>query len=350
MAFATARPDAPIAPGTARLVPGDAAVTVHRGSLTAAEDAPLRSGDSLTVESGIAIIETAKGRLFARPGTALTFDGLIPRITKGDLLIDGKKLTIATEAAKVFVDGLGRVRQGLSTEASVYNGTAKVNTVADTLKVPALRRVVVAGTGAATLDATLPLVLSNTDSWDRRFMGPALELDSALTSRSRGLTMQFADASEMLRDQVISQAAGYEDLTVLAAHHAVGEVVVAAELARATKETAVFATSLAERAEGASWGLIAYAQGVRELPDTLPGIYETAVPVVTQVPVVTTTTVPVPTQNKNIRIPQPTTPPAPVDPDLPSTTPTTQAAPVVVNPLGPVVSGLGSILNGLLGG
>ena len=149
---------------------------------------------------------------------------------------------------------------------------------------------------------------------------------------------------------MLTAAAGLNDLTVLA-QQPVGEVVVAAELARATKTAGVLASSLAQRAEGASWGLIAYASGIRNIPEEIPGIYASAVPVVQATPAAnlpTVVTTPVP--GTKYLIPQPTTPPAPVDPNLPTTTTTAPPAePVVVNPLGGLLGGVGGLLSGLLG-
>lgn len=353
VAFATTRSDPPLDPGTARLVPGGAAVTVHRGSFTAAADAPLRSGDSLTVTRGIAILQTSAGRLLAREGATIAFDDASARLVRGDVLVDAVKFSLATQVANVVVDGVARVRQALSLEVGVYKGAATVSTAIDSLRVPALRRVGVAGALGVATAHTMPLVLDPNDSWDRRLMGTALELDSVLSSRSRGLTAQTAGASEKVRDQILSVASGWSDVSALS-DQPVGEVVVAAELQKAARlSNFAMRSALALRAEGASWGLVAVSQGVKVLPAALPGIDEAAVPAVHAVSTlsdpVTTTFTPPAAGFGGSQEPVDQVPVAGRITVAPAAEPGEQPALVVSDPLGPLVSTVGSILSGLLG-
>ncbi|MBA2609085.1 MAG: hypothetical protein H0U92_09115 [Actinobacteria bacterium] len=356
VAYATTRPDTSLAPGTARLVPGDAAVTVHRVSPTAAADAPLRSGDVLTVTRGIAIVQTAAGRLFARPGTTIAFDGTSPRIRRGDVLINATKpFELVTQTAEITVRGVARVHQALSLEVGQYKGSSAVETKAQSFTVPALRRAVIAGLTGSTLGSTTPLSLNPTDSWDRRLMGVALELDAALSSRSRGLTLQVANATVEVRDQVLSAVHQWTDLTVLAPELPVGESIVAAELARAGQLShAALRDVLALRAEGASWGLVAVAHGIKTIPAEIPSINATVVPIVSNLapPLIDPNTVILPPQPYKVPV-KPVTPAAPPTTQkevvTPPTAPVQDSAPVVADPLGPVVKGVSSILSGLLG-
>jgi len=356
VAYATTRPAAPLTPGTARLVPGDAAVTVNRVSPTAAADAPLRSGDALTVTRGVAILQTATGRLFARPGTTITFGGTSPRLKRGEVLIDSlggsKAFSIVTQAGRVAVDGVARIHQGLSLEVGVYDGLAKIKTASASLTVPSLRRAVIAGVAGSTMDSTTPLQLDATDSWDRRLMGVALELDAVLNSRSRGLTLQVAGAPADVREKVLSATGQWSDLTVLAPELAVGEAVVAAELARAARLRPGGAdNALKMRSEGASWGLIAVSQGLKTIPAEIPGIDEAVVPVVNRLvaPVVDLEdSVIVTPPPQKVRVPESMPPVIDGKPVVTTPPPVEESEPVVVNPLGPLVKGLGSILSGLL--
>ena len=358
VAFATTRPPAALTPGTARLVPGDSAVTVHRGSPTSAADAPLRSGDALTVERGVAIVQTSTGTISARPGTTITFDDASPRITHGDALIQGHAMAIAAAAADVVVDGVTRLHQGLSLDVGVYRGVATVKTIADSVTVSALRRAVVAGLGGAATTSQSPLPLDPTDTWDRSLMGDALELDAALNARSRGLTMQVANAPGAVRERVLAIAAsGWSDLSPLSTDEPVGEVVVAAELAKAAKlpGTAVN-DALHARADGASWGLIAIAHGVRSVPARLAAIDDDVVPAVAAVVKVSAIPV-IPVQSSPADAPAtPTNSKAVIPPALPElptgdpvTPPVTDGPLLPDNPVQGLVDAVGGVLHGLLG-
>ena len=265
-------------------------------------------------------------------------------------------MSIGAAAADVVVDGTTRLRQGLSLEVGVYRGVATVKTVADSITVQSLRRAVVAGAGGAVQTSEMPLTLDPTDPWDRTLMGDALELDAALNARSRGLTMQVANAAGDVRARVLSiAAAGWGDLSPLSNDEPVGEVVVAAELAKAAKlpGTAIH-DALAARSDGASWGLIAISHGVRSVPARLATIDDNVVPAVAAVVKVSAIPV-IPVQSVPANTPAtPTTPKLlpPALPELPTdpaTPPVTDGPLLPDNPVQGLVDVVGGVLHGLLG-
>ena len=350
-AYTATQPTAPIVPGTARVIPGDAAVTVHRGTPVAAADALLRAGDTLTVQRGLAALRTSLGTIYATGGSVIAITSGAPRVTRGDVLVQGKEMVVGMRAASATINGISRVRQGLTLEVDVYRGGAVVRTATDTVGVQRLRRAVVSGNGAS-LVTIAPLVLNSADKWDRRFLGTAMELDAALSARSRGLTMQVADDGDAVVNKVVA-ATGFSDLTLLR-NEPVGEFVVAAELARAAHlgEQGVLA-ALKLRSEGASWGLIAIEQGVHTLPAIFDGIDNAVVPVATgtvaQVPAADApagTTTPTPA----VKLPKvPVTVPKPTSG---GTTPVTLPPPAPAEPTNVVASlveGVDNLLGGLLG-
>jgi hypothetical protein len=350
VAVATTQSAAPIAPGTARVIPGDAAVTVHRGTPVAAADALLRAGDTLTVERGVAGLRTTLGTIYATAGSLVAVTSGAPRITRGDALVNGKDMVVGMRAGAATINGIARVRQGLTLEVDVYRGGAVVRTATETLGIPRLRRAVVSGNGA-TLVTIAPLVINAADKWDRKFLGTAIELDAALNARSRGLTAQVGGDGGAVIDKVIA-ATGFQGLTALRDEPA-GEFVVAAELASAEHlGSEAVKAALKLREEGASWGLIALEQGLHTLPATLDGIDNVVVPVsagsVAQVP-----TVDAPTSAPTVRLPSApvTTPNLTKTPVTPPTTPDV----VTVQPeqdttvVGGLVNGVGNLLGGLLG-
>ncbi len=351
VAYATTRSAAPLAPGTARLVPGDAAVTVHRGTPVAAADALLRAGDTIAVDEGVATVRTAGGSLVARAGSAITITDGAPRVTRGDVLLQGKGFAVAMRAATVDVTGTARVRQGLTLELAMYNGGAVVRTMSETLGVPRLRRAIIAGAGGPAAVQIAPMVLDPTDGWDRKFLGDALELDVVLTARSRGLTMQVVGGGNSVLDKVLATPAWKDALTVLG-NTPIGEVIVAAELARAANlpKEAVEAT-LRLRNEGASWGLIALGHGVRTVPETFQGLDSVLVPAVAPAAVVpeapTTPTVPAPIGSGSTGGGRSTPSVTTVTNEPPPTVPVVPVEPT--NPIVGLVDSLDDLLAGLLG-
>jgi hypothetical protein len=153
-----------------------------------------------------------------------------------------------------------------------------------------------------------------------------------------------------VKAQLLNALAQCTDLAPLG-DTSVGDAVVAAELATAAHlDRSGLRQMLLSRADGASWGLIAYELGFTSLPQELPGIDETAMAAVptttTAAPVSAPTTTPTTTPGRTFVVPGagpvPTTAP-------PTATPTTEPEPVVVDPLGGLVNGLGNVLGGLLG-
>ena len=350
VAFATTSKPPTLALGTARLVPGDAAVTVRRATPVAAADALLRAGDTFVVERGIAVLKTRAGEIHALAGSTVAITDGAPRVTAGDVLVLGKGFNVAMRSATAEINGLVRVRQGLSLELEVYRGGALLRTPTETHGVPRFRRAIVTGSGGPFAVTVAPLVLDAHDRWDRKFLGDALELDAVLSARSRGLTMQVAGRGAELMDRVRART-GWTQLTALP-DQPIGELVVAAELARAADLGGDgMAAALQLRAEGASWGLIALEQGVREVPPAFDGLDSVVVPVLAPSVVVPlgpdapsspATTAPSP--RPRIKVPAP-----PITPPGNSQPPVTVAPPPTATPSNPV-SGLIDTVDGLVGG
>lgn len=350
VAYATSRPEAPLAPGTARLVPGDAAVTVHRGSPTAAADAPLRSGDELTVSRGTAIVQTTTGRLLARVGTTLKFGDTSPRVVRGDVLAVGEHMRVAGQPAQLVVNGVSRIRQGLSLEVSAYNGVTEVHTPSQDYELNALSRVVVAGVGGSASGRTSPVTLNAADAWDRQYLGVALELDRALNERSRGISLQADGTGAGVKARLLNVLSPWSDLIPLG-DTSVGEAVVAAEVATAAKlDQEHLREMLLWRADGTPWGLIAFQLGLTQAPAELPGVDETAVPEPVVVTPLAPATPPTTMAPPVVEGPRVTAPNGPAKPTPTTTTPTTSVEPPVVDPVGGLLTGVGNLLGGLLGG
>jgi hypothetical protein len=226
-----------------------------------------------------------------------------------------------------------------------------VRTATETVGVGRLRRAVVSGNGES-LVTIAPLVLNAADQWDRKFLGTAIELDAALSARSRGLTMQVAGDATDVVNKVVA-ATGFAPLTLLR-NEPVGEYVVAAELARAAHlgNEAVDA-ALKLRSQGASWGLIAIEQGVHSVPAPVAGLDNVVVPVGTAGSVAQ-----VPTTNTGAPTPAAKSPSVPLPSVTPPTVPTGTPTPVTVPPAEPqqptnvvatLVDGVDNLLGGLLG-
>ena len=355
VAYATTRPARhPLAPGTARLVPGDAAVTVHRGSPTAAADAPLRSGDALTVARGTAIVQTSAGRLLARSGTTINFGDTSPRIVRGDVLGDGNhRSSRRASAANLVVNGVARVRQALSLEVGAYDGATSVRTTNDEY-VPSTRCAGLSSPAPAAPRSGrhAPLSLDPSDVWDRQSLGVAIELDAALNERSRGISP--ASRRHGRRGEVANSCRRCRRGTTSTARRRRRRVkpLLPPNWRRPpSSDDTGLREMLVWRADGASWGLIAYQLGRHQHARGTAGHRRDRRGRAT----VPTTRAPEPaasatTPTTRRRAPVHACPAPAPSRRPPSTTTTTAPSSVVVDPLGGLVNGVGDVLGGLLGG
>lgn len=225
--------------------------------------------------AGAVLALAGGGRLELRSGSTVVVD-TVPRLLRGDLLVQpaASALRVAAGAAETSVAAAGaaRLRWGAALETAVYARSAVVRSAGRALGVPALRQATVSGPGLVPVEP-VPLRYRDTDAWDRRFLGEAIDLGRDLAARSRGMTAQLGAAAgatpgfyrllvpALEREPALTQA------LVDAAPPPVGERVVGAVIAAASRKGG-FAQRWREvfafRSAGAEWGLVALDQRVRD--------------------------------------------------------------------------------------
>lgn len=164
--------------------------------------------------------------------------------------------------------GVLRFDRELSLRVGVYEGEARVELLGSGLDVPALREVVVAG-GTLPREPA-PLQLSPEDRWDRRILGPVLDLDRELTQYGRGFDAQYAGQATgpafFARFVGVPQVAfvgGALSLRPDPSDVLIGLIYALAVSRRSGGALdAVFAELLDLRRRGATWGLIARMRGL----------------------------------------------------------------------------------------
>lgn len=378
------------APGQARLAElvGRVEVSKAGGPWRPATQGILRTGDRVRVREGRAVLVLpAEGRLELRRGSMVKV-ARVPELKAGDVLVLPGRRELAMAAASVRTvagDGAAvRLRRGLAVEVGLYRGGATVSSAGRSLAVPALRQATVPAPGLVP-DRAGPLMLRRDDAWDRRFLLDAIVLGDELEQFSRGLTSQLpatgAQGREVLTTLLpdLSREGALDVVLDEVAALPPGEQVVGAAIALAGRGRpfadrwrAVFGF----REEGASWGLVAFDQGVRERP--VATVEEALARLVRQPEFVAAPATPAagtgnrPTDRSGTR--PGSSPPAPNTPSPPTTAPpppttTTQPPPATAPPLlppppppllpppeggggllGEVVDPLAEVVGGLIGG
>jgi hypothetical protein len=258
--------------------------TADSGKQTVTGSRTLRNGEQVTLVDGTATLSLGSGRqLELRKGTVLRL-ALVPGTTgrtepRGEL-VSGDVLLVATGDAATLVagdttvtvpTGAARVSRSLALVVAVYEGAASVDSAGSVAAVPALRQVTVPAPGLPSRRA--PLAFSPGDSWDRRYLGDAIELGNQLVTRSRGFTGQLSPGDGTTADfyrRILPVLANQPfDDSLIGPDRPPGETLVGAAITVEgtrgefrNRWESVFSF----HDEGAPWGLVALAQGVTSGP------------------------------------------------------------------------------------
>lgn len=266
----------PLRAGDARLdVRGDAEVLVARPGHAQARVSgrrTLAAGTTVEVRSGSAALDLASGpKLELRRGSAVRL-GVRPTLEAGELLVAStgeRALTVVAGGSEVRVIGAARLSRDLALSAASYRGRLWLRSAGRSLQVPALRQGDIASLGVVS-DRPEPLDYDPADTWDRRFLGEAIELGEELEAKSEGFT------SSLRPDE--GHTPGYFRLLVpalekepsfgpplLTVERPPGETLVGATIAVAADRGSFVARwrqVFAFRDDGAPWGLVALDQKV----------------------------------------------------------------------------------------
>jgi hypothetical protein len=368
--------------GEARLEVDGRAVVERDGSEEAEvvdDSTTLRRGDRVEVTDGVATMAMRGGtRLELRAGLGDAAASRVemasrPVLEAGDLLVAASDEPAEVEAAGTVVavtDGAAQVSRSLGMGVTAYDGAVRLDSAGQERPVAALREVRVPTLGGPR--APRPLVYDETDPWDRRFLGAAIEVGDRLEALATGYTQNLNAGEGRTPGFFRIVLPGLEDEPEFGAElidleRPPGETLIGAaitELGRRGDFAERWASVFEFRDAGAHWGLVALDQAVSgdpllgEIEQAIgasplalggppqPGPDTTAPPSTspTTVPPTTGTTTPPSTTPPSTT--PPSTAPPPTTPPLPD--PLTPVLEPQVEPLTDVVDGLVSGLLGLL--
>lgn len=275
--------------GARVVVDGRATVVRVDGSTEAlASGDVVLAGEEVRVEAGTVVLELAAGgTVEGRAGAGRTPSSRIlvgerPELLAGEALVAGKGgLAVVAAGTVVSLDGddaAARVERGLSVTAATYRRATTVDSAGQVRSVAALRQLGIASLGRPPA-RPVPLRYEETDPWDLRYLGPAIELTAQLEAVSRAVTANTpsgAATSEPFLEALLPGLRGEPALASLLASGAPrhpGEALVGAAVALLAGDDlpSAWREVFGFREQGATWGLVALDQRVNgaELLDLL---------------------------------------------------------------------------------
>ena len=366
--------------GDARLTTkGRAIVTAVNGQRrTVTGTVAMHSGETVEAVEGAMTIELPNGSTVEGRPSFKTSDPTRVKIAQPVELLAGDLLVVATNGADVdsggnrvhLDDGIdgpsaARVSRSLAVGAAVFRGHASFDSAGQTRAIPALRTLEVSALGRPpSSPSVLKIDDANTDPWERRFLGEAIDLGHTLDGyastytrtigRGNGTTVgSFKEAFPSLKEE-----ADFTNSLLSATPHDAGETFVGAAIGSLSRRGAFadrWREAFAFRDAGANWGFVALDQGVAT--DPLLSALGTALNA-TQFPFAvaartppTAATTPSTTGGGPATTPTTTSGGGPTTSPPPTTSPSTTLVPPTGSPLvDGIVKNVNDLLGGLLGG
>ncbi|MBV9936300.1 MAG: hypothetical protein JO367_18540, partial [Actinobacteria bacterium] len=297
-------------------------------------------GDRVKVLSGSAVLDRGDGgTLELRRDTEIRFDAHPALLAGSALAIAGDQpLVVEAAGSSLSVNrGAARLTRTLAVSAASYTGAVTIESVGQTLDVPALREASIATAGVLPAHVN-PMSYDEHNEWDRRYLGVAIELADQLQARSDGLTSTLQPGegrSSGFFSTVLPALAHERDFkpALLSVARAPGETLIGATLAEVGRQ-GTFAQRWTRafdfRDEGATWGLVALDQGITDVTK-VTGNLDAAIG---RAPLLLAAPAPVAAPTA----PAVVVAPAAVAPTKPTTPTTPKPAPVVGGPLTPPVT------------
>jgi hypothetical protein len=262
-------------------VEGTAEVATVDGSIReVTRPRTLKSGEQVTMVDGTATLSLGEDRLLElRKGSVLRL-GLqtgpvgrdVPRgeLVTGDVLVqaanDPATVVAGDTTVEVNPQSVARVSRNLAVVVGVYRGAAGVESAGRPANIRALRQRTIPAPGLPSRET--PITFSESDPWDQRFLGDAIDLGNQLVATSRG----FANppgvgpgSSVGLFLQILPQLVqpGF-DPSLIDPTRAPGETLVGAAIALEGTKTNFLErwnAAFSFHDDGAPWGLVALDQG-----------------------------------------------------------------------------------------
>lgn len=338
--------------GKTTLHPGDR-VELREGTGTMA----LRDGVRMELRAGLG---------HAANSTLLM--GTTPVLESGDLLVAApRRATVSAAGTTLVVDGgAARVSRALGVGVAAYDGSVRLDSAGIERSVPALREMQVPALGRPPMHPR-PLRYQDSDPWDRRFLGAAIDLGRTLEATARIYTGNLRPGEGRTPGFFRLVLPGLDDEPLFVGdlinlERPPGETLVGAaisDLGRRGSFDERWQSVFAFRDQGAEWGLVALDQAVSDTPllgsieqavDASPLTFAAAAPGSVgpgQQPSSPGTTEPPPGQTPTTT---PGTPPTTLPPTTPPTVPPLPPVDPITPVLDPVIEPVTDVVSGLIGG
>ena len=241
----------------------------------------VRAGDRVRLDEGTAVLRLGDAQVELRSGSEVELrlppgsGSPRPALLAGKALVTarGAPVQMTTPDADVSVSGGStRVEHDRGSLIGVYEGTVSVSSAGRSLPVAALHQVSVPAPGQ--IGAPAPLKYAESDPWDQRILGDAIDLGNQLVARSNGFTAQLAPGEGHSAGfyrrilPALEKEPAFGDSSLNASRPPGENLVGLAITVQGTR--GAFADRLrsvfAFRDEGAEWGMVALDQGVSRAP------------------------------------------------------------------------------------
>lgn len=280
--------------------------------------------------------------------------GSPPSLVANDLLVTSGNdpVKVAVAGSEVTVNGVARMKRDLAVTVATYRGRAEIRSAARTLVVPALRQAEVPSLGVLPAE-TEALTYNTDDVWDRRYLGEAIDLAEQLESRAKGFTSSLRPGEgrtpgfyRLLIPALANEPGFSEDFLV--PERDPGDTLIGAAIAVSGTHGSFserWAKVFGFKAQGATWGLVAFDQEVTDTSALVKRVDEAIgaqsfafAPTTTPAPALTR---PAPAPVANVASPAPVTPsqaptprlaPAPIAAPDPGPQPLLQLPPLLPGP------------------
>jgi hypothetical protein len=251
-------------------------VALHSGeTVEAVDDAmTVELPDGSTVEGRPSFKSSDPTRVkIAQPVELLAGDLLVTATAGADVDSGGNRVHLDSAVAGTSA---ARVSRSLAVGAAVYRGSATFDSAGQTRVIPALRALEVSALGRPpTAASPLKVDDTQTDPWDRRFLGEAIDLGHTLANYSNVYTRTLGSGNGVTvgaYKTALPALANEGDFTpalLAASPHDSGETFIGAAIASLSRRGTFverWREAFAFRDAGANWGFVALDQGVASDP------------------------------------------------------------------------------------
>lgn len=251
-------------------------VALHRGETVEAVDGEMTIDlpDGATVKGRTSFKNSDPTRVkIAQPVELLAGDLLVTTSDGADVDSGGNRVHLDSVGDSVSAAKMSR---SLAVGAAVYRGSATFDSAGQARSIPALRTLEVSALGRPPAAAS-PLKVddTNTDPWDRQFLGEAIDLGSTLDrysttySQTIGVSNGVTIGGYKAALPSLVDEADFTPALLAESPHPPGEFFIGAAIASLSRRGSFadrWRDAFAFHDAGANWGFVALDQGVATDP------------------------------------------------------------------------------------